>query len=240
MQRRLGDLGLEYDFIRAIDGSAGEHVVFSNYRDEFCIKSWCRPLTSGEIGCFASHYLLWQRCVSNNEPMIVMEDDVDMSPQLVEVIRLLPGLSDLGYVRLAGTAARPFRIVPRNLPAGWKLVRYLQGPMGTQCYVLYPKGALRLLGKADTWRLPVDDYIDSFWTHGVPCLGLLPAAVSVKEGIESTISSGGLSPSALMRDRVWRPKRFIARNVGDIRRRWANLEYAVGLKSAVEGKNVAP
>ena len=33
------------------------------------------PLTKGEVGCFLSHWHLWNKCIEKNEPIIVLEDD---------------------------------------------------------------------------------------------------------------------------------------------------------------------
>src|SRR5690606_11229242 len=128
MRVQLDALGLDYEFFPAVDGRAGEHLRFPNYSDEFCLRAWRRPLTPGEVGCFASHYLLWQRCVERNEPIIVMEDDVELHPKLTEAMRIVPALAELGYVRLAGTSIQRFRPTKHRLPADWKLVRFLRGP----------------------------------------------------------------------------------------------------------------
>ena len=32
---------------------------------------------SAEMGCFASHYLLWEKCVELDEPIMILEDDVE-------------------------------------------------------------------------------------------------------------------------------------------------------------------
>jgi glycosyl transferase family 25 len=40
---------------------------------------------SGVIGCFDSHYRLWQLCVEKNEPIIVFEDDVMLIRPFFEV-----------------------------------------------------------------------------------------------------------------------------------------------------------
>lgn len=32
----------------------------------------------GAMGCFVSHFLLWQHCVAINRPIIILEDDVDI------------------------------------------------------------------------------------------------------------------------------------------------------------------
>jgi glycosyl transferase family 25 len=228
MRAQLDPLGLDYEFFPAVDGKAGEHFRFANYHEESCLRAWKRPLTAGEVGCFASHYLLWQRCVERREPIIVMEDDVALTARFAEAVRILPSLARFGYVRLAATTPRGLRVVPRALPADWQLVRYLVGPMGTQCYALFPHAAARFLAGADKWTLPVDNYMDCFWQHGVPCIGLIPHPVPVSRSFASTIVTGALSPSTLMRNRVWRPKRFLARKAGDVRRHWANLEYSIG------------
>jgi glycosyl transferase family 25 len=229
MQRQLDSLGVDYEFFAAVDGEAGEHLRFANYSDEFCLKAWRRPLLAGEVGAFASHYLLWHRCVERDQPMIVMEDDVELSPLLVEAMQLLPAVAGLGYVRLAATSAPPFRVVPRNLPANWTLVRFLAGPAGAQCYALFPHGAAGFLAGSRKWTQQVDSYMDSFWQHGVSCLALKPYVISEPRANESTIGPGASRFAQIKR--VWRPKRFLTRKVDAFRRHWTNLEYAAGLRT---------
>ena len=36
---------------------------------------------NNEIACFASHYCLWHLCVKNNENLLILEDDIGISPQ---------------------------------------------------------------------------------------------------------------------------------------------------------------
>jgi glycosyl transferase family 25 len=230
MRTQLDAMGLDYEFFPAVDGGAGEHLKFANYSDRLCLEAWRRPLVPGEVGAFASHYLLWQRCKERGEPIIVMEDDIEVSPRFADASRLLPSLASLGYVRLAGTSVRGLRAMRVDLPADWKLVRFLTGPAGTLCYALFPQGASGFLAGAGKWTLPVDNYMDSFWEHGVACLGLMPFPISIGKSPVSTISGDGPSPSALMRDRVWRPKRFLARKIADFRCHLTNLKYAAGLR----------
>lgn len=33
---------------------------------------------AGEMGCFDSHYRLWQKCIELNEPILIFEDDVEI------------------------------------------------------------------------------------------------------------------------------------------------------------------
>lgn len=228
MRDQLEALGLRYKFFRAIDGLAGEHSDFKNYRDEFCIEAWRRPLTSGEVGCFASHYQLWQLCVERNEPMIVMEDDVEVTPRFAEAVSIVSRMLErTGYVRLAGVSFPEHRPVSDGLSPGWQLVRFLKGPMGTQCYALFPNAAARLLRKSGKWTMPVDTYIDSFWLHGVAAVGLAPFPIVIPRNLRSEISLDGPSPSILMRDRVSPAKRFVTRKSTEFCRGLKNLEYAL-------------
>ena len=38
----------------------------------------------GAQGCFLSHYLLWQKCVNLDEPIVVLEDDAEVIAPLLE------------------------------------------------------------------------------------------------------------------------------------------------------------
>lgn len=191
MQGVLATLGLRFEFFPAIDGKCGEDPVLSRYNEETCSRAWRRPLSYGEVGCFASHFRLWQLCVARNEPIIVMEDDVQPSPQFVEAASLAAtALPDHGYIRLAGVNCPRFRLVA-PAATGWKLVRFLRGPLGTQCYALHPRAAMRLLQRAPEWQVPVDAYMDSFWVHDVPSISLLPFTVWQPQGIGSEIRTMG-------------------------------------------------
>jgi glycosyl transferase family 25 len=64
--------------------------------------------------------------------------------------------------------------VAADLGGGHRLVRFLQGPVGAQCYALSPGGAAALLRKAERWIEPVDLYLDAFWRHGLACKAILP------------------------------------------------------------------
>ncbi|MCZ8487807.1 glycosyltransferase family 25 protein [Vibrio lentus] len=36
----------------------------------------------GEVGCQASHYLIWQKCIEPNEPVLVFEDHVNIDENI--------------------------------------------------------------------------------------------------------------------------------------------------------------
>jgi glycosyl transferase family 25 len=171
-------LGLGFEFFPGIDAWRGEHVRFSHYKASAVPSDFFRPLAAGEIGCFASHYLLWQRCMESREPLVIMEDDVVVDDGFVRALEiateLLPAfpLLRLG-ITVEGWGTAP--ILP--LPAGFELVSLALNTWGSQCYILSDIAAKALLEHAVAWRLPVDNYLNSPLIHGIGCYGLRPYLV---------------------------------------------------------------
>ena len=70
---------LEYELFKAVEGYKVSHEKLlsqgfdtdHNWIDPI-LKT---PLTKGEVGCFLSHWHLWNKCIEKNEPIIVLEDD---------------------------------------------------------------------------------------------------------------------------------------------------------------------
>lgn len=224
MRLQLDPLGLDYEFFPAVDGKAEGLLRFPNHNDEFCLKAWRRPLTSGEAGCFASHYSLWQRCVEEGEPIIVLEDGSGISPRFAEAVDVVAGaLRRTAYVRLACIRLPAHRLLEK-LSEEWRLVRFSRSPLGTQCYAISPQGAARLLKGAAEWRLPVDNYMDSFWMHGVPGSSLFPL-VAWRRKISSDIRDS----NPPLNNPVWKPKR-IARHLADTTQR---VVWNLGMEGAL-------
>ncbi|HWK64580.1 MAG TPA: glycosyltransferase family 25 protein [Rhizobiaceae bacterium] len=177
MKRRLDTLGLAHAFFDGVDASRGEHLPVSRYAPRWARWLRQRPMSAAEIGCFASHYRLWQQCASGAEPMIVMEDDVTVDDGFADVVPLVrDAVTGSGFVRLAGLNEVDSMTI-RQLDACYRLARLLKGPAGTQCYAISPGGAGKLLAGADRWIEPVDDYLDRFWSHGVQSMAILPYRV---------------------------------------------------------------
>ena len=64
-------------------------------------KDWRDPmldrvLTRGEIGCFISHYQLWEKCAEGDERYIILEDDVVFTSSMKEALKKLERY-EMGY-----------------------------------------------------------------------------------------------------------------------------------------------
>ena len=77
MKGLLEEIGCDYEFFEAIDGS---HVDTSKFKAS---SYWMDPyhhthMTEGEIGCALSHFMVWKKIVESNiDRAIILEDDVE-------------------------------------------------------------------------------------------------------------------------------------------------------------------
>lgn len=174
--RQMAGLGLAATLSAAVDGATGDADRYRSFLPPVN-RLVRRPLTRGEVGCFASHYVLWQECIASGRPLLIMEDDFLVDPDARGVIDRLPELlRRFRYVRLSGILPRASRRVA-ELPGGRSVELFSKGPQGTVAYALTPHAAGLLLAHAATWREPVDNYVDAFWIHGVLPFGIVPYPV---------------------------------------------------------------
>lgn len=136
-----------------------------------------RPLEPGEIGCFASHWRVWNEVADSNRPAaIVLEDDtlVDWSAlDAIAAVEFAPLGLDL--VRLYST--HPFKhrvVIHRFLGAHSHLVRVSGMFFGTQGYVVTRRAARRLVMLARSIAMPVDWFMGRYWEFGFKNYCLFP------------------------------------------------------------------
>ncbi len=179
VQAGLAREGLVPERFAAIDAAKGEHLPVSRYDESRSLARRGLPLRPAELGCFASHYLLWQRIQESGRPAVVMEDDVRIDEDFAHAVALAQSLAEhCPMIRLSALQrGREPRLVA-ELGEGYRLVRHNKGPGGTQAYFLTPAGAARFLEDARVWFEPVDDHMDAYWRHGVAALAIMPYRVS--------------------------------------------------------------
>jgi GR25 family glycosyltransferase involved in LPS biosynthesis len=65
--------------VTRFNGVDGKTIALNNYNlsvntdHKKCINLFSKP---GVVGCFLSHFTLWQKCLELNEPIAIFEDDV--------------------------------------------------------------------------------------------------------------------------------------------------------------------
>lgn len=85
MEQSFKEIGLQVEHVAAMDGNE----LTSEYLDEIGVKFLPgysdpfqhRPMTKGEIGCFLSHFMIWEKQVLEKlNEVLVLEDDIRFEP----------------------------------------------------------------------------------------------------------------------------------------------------------------
>ena len=204
---RLNELGIAFERFDAVDGRVNPHPLFSRYDDKLRERYRRKALSGGELGCFASHFLLWEKCIELNKPIVVLEDDLIINASLNEALNIAgEQIEQLKYLRLAGTYPKPKTYKKIKALGQFDLIDHIRGPAGTLAYVISPIAASALIKHAEKWFIAVDDYMDHYWWHGVDCYSLMPFPIMVAEN-DSDIVRVKKEPQALwkkLRKEVYR------------------------------------
>ncbi len=178
-RRELDAQSVDFEFFAALDGERGAEL-FGRCDEEAFVLHTGRLPTPGEIGCFASHKALWQRCAEFGEPLLIMEDDFKLTAEFAAAVAAAGELvGDLGLVRLQDE--RRGASTPVMHYQGFQLERYTKPPHCTMCYALNPGVAGRLVGLHADFRAPVDVMMKHVWTYDNPMYCLTPYTVTGNE-----------------------------------------------------------
>ncbi|MEZ9549087.1 MULTISPECIES: glycosyltransferase family 25 protein [Vibrio] len=174
ISRQLDELSLPFEFFSAIDGRISPpHPLLKRYNDNLSQTYRAKTLSAGQLGCYASHYLLWQKCVELNQPIIVIEDDALIFKEtFLNFIRDISDIPEnLECVRLFNNKRRKFSSYSIFECSSTSIHKFTKGHMSATGYFLAPSGAKKLLNNSNEWYMAVDIYMDRFWKHGVECYG---------------------------------------------------------------------
>src|SRR4051794_12383587 len=83
-EQQFARLGIPFERLDAVEANS---IAEGVYADVVC--AWQRPISRGELGCFLSHRVAWQRVVDSGRSALVVEDDVLLSDNLVTVLSQL-------------------------------------------------------------------------------------------------------------------------------------------------------
>lgn len=176
LSAQLERLGVDYAIFKAIEPpQAGEW--FERYDEKRYLLNTGRKASPGEIACFASHAALWKMAVTTGEPIVVLEDDVEILPTfphaVAEAARLI---NSYGFIRLAEDGpTRHVRKMPMEKAGEFTILRYTRYPFGSMGYAISPKTAAAFLAASTVVTGPPDLFIKKFWEHGQVLYGLSPA-----------------------------------------------------------------
>ncbi len=194
MRTSLEKLGLPFELVDAVVGArlsdAEIAQVYSKKKNFFC---YSRYLSKGEIGCYLSHKKAWEQILSENlDFAIVLEDDVEVSPKLVDFISKLNDIpEEFDFIKLI-SPGRKKRVIKRTKFFDYEIVKWLKPPTYAAAQLITKKGASKLLQTREKFFRPVDVDIQYFWENGLNIVGVYPELASfAKSSEDSTISQAG-------------------------------------------------
>jgi glycosyl transferase, family 25 len=179
--------GIAYEFFDGIEGRLGYEPFFERYDERQYLINCGRPARLGEIGCYASHKALWQKCIDLNTPIMIMEDDFALHSEFGAAVEASKALIHrYKFIRLQ--VERRARKRPVLSQGGFTLHYYTKAPHSMMCYVIHPDAARLLLAKACVLDAPVDVMLKKNWEHQLGLYGLTPYTVMDNEqGFATTI-----------------------------------------------------
>ena len=108
-----------------------------------------------EVGCYLSHATLWERCVREDQPCVIIEDDIFIKSwqrkKIIEAVKSIP--SDAHFAALMYSYNPSF-----NCDKGWCVIDYPEF-CGAMMYYITPRGARELIRYAYPAHHPVDNYM---------------------------------------------------------------------------------
>ncbi len=133
----------------------------------YALKHCGKRMGFGELGCYASHYSLWQKCIELNEAICILEDDIIVKERFKESLEFCcQHINELGYIRLMHLEENVAK--QKTFIKGVSQILNFKDGIGTQGYVLAPKAAQKLLKySTKEWVMPIDCVMDRHYWHGV-------------------------------------------------------------------------
>lgn len=214
---------LEFQFFDAVCGPSNLTSCAYNIDKRLYRLNTLRDPFPGEIGCYASHLALWKLCVERNEPIVILEDDFQLTADFSEVIgRLRVLIKNFGFIRLESferkskflkNIRKPFY---RILTEDNITICYVSDvPLCALAYAISPSAAASLVDASATLIAPLDKYLQKTWLHNTPIFAVSPPIVGKsRHADESTIGTRqrkSLSPGLLL-------KRALYKAWGELRR----------------------
>ncbi|MGL4473568.1 MAG: glycosyltransferase family 25 protein [Shewanella sp.] len=189
MTEKMAAAGVEFEFFDAIDAAVPDFRLSERAAPNITKRRKGYELLPSEIACYASHFRLWQQCIELNEPLVILEDNIDLVKEFKVVLeKTFSRVSEFGYIKLAATKPRAFKS-KANVDGTHQIGVYKKGTCGTTGYIITPEVAARFISCSDKFIEPVDDFMEKPWIHKVQAYSLKPS-ICLRGEVVSTIGSG--------------------------------------------------
>jgi glycosyl transferase family 25 len=198
MQAVLAALGMSAEFVPGVYGkeltSADREAVYDR---EKALRVYGVEMMNSEIGCYLSHYRLYERMVREQIPVaLIMEDDLAVAPDFPAVVEELahdpaPVWEVVRFESQRGRVLAPKRpcdegVRVRDVGAGG-LYRLRTHVLGFGAYLIRLEGAKKMLSYGRRIFMPIDQTMDRFWENGITPYVVRPFPVRQREDMVGRI-----------------------------------------------------
>lgn len=217
----LDALGVPFTFFEAVDLRVDRNHYFHHCDDREFLRNTGRAPGVAELGCFASHRMLWCTARYLGEPVVILEDDAQPTAALRDGLRFVASHIDrLGFVRLQTNRYPAAATVAERRRFG--IYWHARYPYGAMAYAISPAAADRLVSASDVIDAPVDGFIKRYWQHGQALYSLAPAVFeSSHHSRRSTVQPLQAPPAGIFA----RLQRFMRKRRDGARRACFNLRW---------------
>ena len=182
---------IDYQFFKAVYGKEEpNHPLFSKYNEKKRFARKGHYMSLSQLGCFASHYLLWQKCIELNQGIIVLEDDAIIYSNFPDVLNFIESNENtFEFFWLSPPAPARRNQKGKVVYSSEKLqvARYKKGWGNATGYFINPNAARKLLDYCNEWILDVDIMMERYWENKLDHLAIIPACVEPDFSKESNI-----------------------------------------------------
>ncbi|CCF80694.1 glycosyltransferase family 25 protein [Helicobacter bizzozeronii] len=229
-----GDLKLQFQIFDAIDKHSDyfkSGLIENSYSPKWLKESeWFRgmhgrELLPEELGCYASHYMLWLKCIELNHPIVVLEDDVMLKPNFYEsvahcvqspfdFVRLFATFWEIKTKRSAIAHIGGSQVLPTDPKVEVILKEhfYLSAfdVFAASAYYLTPKAAKAFVSASLHFTEPADNLLSLVHAHKIPNFTYIPLSAGFSK--YHTISTITSDDSTDLRTSTYKPSmRFLTR-----------------------------
>ncbi len=186
--------GVDFRFFDAVNGKALNETELKSYSPGNSMAGFKRPLSLPEIGCYLSHYRIWQSiCQTKAAWTIVLEDDSEIKPSFASILdeigalRLGPAIIQLNDNN-STVVRRLARLADRH-----ELVELWVARRSSCGYAINHAAAQQMARLALPFSRPIDIDMKHWWEFGIEMLAVKPSVVRERPGTLSGIEQSRIA-----------------------------------------------
>ncbi len=142
-QQQCQTLGLNnYEFFNALTPKSISEAIYQKY-----YYDWQRPLRKAEVACYLSHQTLWKKIIKDNQPALILEDDILLAKNTAQLLKEFDEQTDFELINLENFMRKKYisKHSKKIKNTNYSIYRLYLDKAGAAAYVLYPNGAKKLI-----------------------------------------------------------------------------------------------